>query len=613
MMRLIGGFLPHTVGAPLPLPAGARPHFADGRLWELGKPGILPLTAARAGRRLLAVIGTCGASPAELVQLAARGVDPEAVHAWPGAYALVQYDEDRLALFTDLASAVPLYTAVTPNGTAWCTSSRALAALTGAGIDQAWLAAGLLLPGQPAAREGKSAFTEVQHVPAGHRADLAPGRPVRWTRTWTPRPDAPLDAAGHRLGTALRAAVAARVTGTGTCTADLSGGMDSTTIALLAACELHPVGGRITATTLHPASVTTGGDLDYAAAVVAPGLVAHRIPLTDAHLSHTPAPAPLPALDEPAPATGTQACFTHHLRALRDAFDSRCHLTGDGGDSLLCPPLQYLPDLIRHRALRRAAAHCAGWADLHEGSPTALWRAALCAARHDRPTALEHAARSVLGEARGASPLDWYGAPTPPPWATGPAAELAAGQLRMAAAGPQPNGRDAAAWLTWEQITEVGRTAAADAHLAYAVAGVPLHNPFTDSAVVAAALSTALHEIATPYAYKPLLPRALPGLLPPAVACRRTKGDSTADFIRGFRANLGDLLDLADGRLAARGLIDPGALRDELHLCAAGLSLPAALDPALSTELWLRSLDQAPAIRWTTVRPSAARPQETVR
>jgi asparagine synthase (glutamine-hydrolysing) len=102
-----------------------------------------------------------------------------------------------------------------------------------------------------------------------------------------------------------------------------------------------------------------------------------------------------------------------------------------------------------------------------------------------------------------------------------------------------------------------------------------------------------------PTAYKPLLSEALADLLPSVVAHRRTKGDSTSDHICGLRANLPQILQLADGHLASADLIDPGQLRALLNQAAAGLPMSAAaVEPAVTAEVWLRSLTRTPDIRW---------------
>ncbi|WP_461031323.1 asparagine synthase-related protein [Streptomyces mayteni] len=312
----------------------------------------------------------------------------------------------------------------------------------------------------------------------------------------------------------------------------------------------------------------------------------------------------LPPLDEPAPATVTAAFFTHHLRHLAE-FGSDAHLTGDGGDTLLTPPLANLADLAR-RHPARAARQATGWATLLRTSPAHLLHDLAASRTITRPGALRRAATELTGGRRPRTSLTgWIPAGPAPACAAKETAELVAASLTTsAAADHQPDPGHAATWLMLEQIREVARTAAADAQLAHAAAGVRLHNPFLDPAVVAAVLSAPAHTYASPHTYKPLL-TALPGLLPPIIAGHTTKGDSTSDHIRGLRANLPTLLDLVDGELATLGLIEPAALEETLGRAAAGIPGHAdQIEPVLAHELWLRSLTTAPPTTWQPRPPS---------
>ena len=108
-------------------------------------------------------------------------------------------------------------------------------------------------------------------------------------------------------------------------------------------------------------------------------------------------------------------------------------------------------------------------------------------------------------------------------------------------------------------------------------------------------------ERGDPWHYKPLLTGALDGLLPPGLAARTTKGTFDADHHQGLRANLPAVLGLADGHLAALGLIDPRQLRTAIRHAAAGLpAVFGLLEPVLAAETWLRSLATAPAPAWAT-------------
>ncbi|MGH3834035.1 MAG: hypothetical protein ACRDRS_26955 [Pseudonocardiaceae bacterium] len=59
-------------------------------------------------------------------------------------------------------------------------------------------------------------------------------------------------------------------------------------------------------------------------------------------------------------------------------------------------------------------------------------------------------------------------------------------------------------------------------------------------------------------------------------------------------------MSLVNGRLAARGLIDPARVRVVLRRAAAGLSTPwGSVVSLLAVEVWLRTIDTTAPIEWS--------------
>jgi asparagine synthase (glutamine-hydrolysing) len=132
-----------------------------------------------------------------------------------------------------------------------------------------------------------------------------------------------------------------------------------------------------------------------------------------------------------------------------------------------------------------------------------------------------------------------------------------------------------------------------------AASGIALHNPYFDGAVLDAVVSAPPEERFSARRYKPLLANAFADLLPPAHRERAAKGLFAGDFHQGVRANLPRLLRLADGHLAAMGLVAPGPLRVQTH--AAALGAPTVWPPllaALAAERWLEAVASAPPPSW---------------
>jgi asparagine synthase (glutamine-hydrolysing) len=258
------------------------------------------VVGTRAGLRRIIVLGPCGVSRADLDDLLDRPLPDDVAWRWPGAYAVVEEREDVLLVHTDPASVYPVYAARLRDGWAWCTSSRLLAALAGSSVDPQRLAASILLPSVPALAGARTFFTGVEQLPPGARIELPPGAgTLRSTVTWHPAP-APGPPAPQRLRAALTDAVSLRVAGDPDLSCDLSGGLDSTSVAVLAAQALPP-GKRLPAVTIHPDGDLDGADLRYArlaAAAHEDRMVHLLLPLGVAHLPYSAIIA-VPATDEP--------------------------------------------------------------------------------------------------------------------------------------------------------------------------------------------------------------------------------------------------------------------------------------------------------------------------
>jgi asparagine synthase (glutamine-hydrolysing) len=501
------------------------------------------------------VLGTCAAEQHD-VDRALDAADLASVtRTWAGSFTAIRVVEGgAVEVLADAAGAIPLFTTNTPAGAVWGASSLALAGLADRRVDTDWLASYLADKRAPAA--GRSAYAGVTPVPAGHRLTLDPAGASTLAAWWSPARRR-LDDALPAIRRALVEGVGARVKGM-PASADLAG-MDSTTLAVLAAGY-----GPIIGVTAYPPDVPVGGDARYAHALTVPNLTHAPFPLTPAHLPFTPTETPLPATDEPALSTAVWAQFSAQLQAMT-AAGSAVHLTGDGGDNLFLPSPTHLADLARRRRYLRLARDARDWARLRRRSPLPLIRAALAGD-------IQRIARPWL------KPPAWVRAPVP-------------------AAPPPPGDADAA---LVSSVRSAARAAATDVQAADCL-DVELHNPYFDAAALDAVVSVPSWQRFSAHRYKPLLVEACGDVLPEKHRRRATKGVFARDFHHGLRANLPRLLDLADGRLAALGLIDPAPLRATLRAAALGAeTLWAALLPTLNAEAWLAAVETAPPVEWTT-------------
>ena len=519
---------------------------------------------AHSGGRAAAVIGVSSASTHELkAWLADNRANPP---PWPGTYTVVVRDAAGVRVFTDPVHAAPVYYVDTGDAVVWASSSRALAPLGAGGPDLEWLASTLCHPtGLSLGR--RSAFAGISCVPPGHCLALSQGQQPTVRPWWHPPEAVPAKDAAAGLRTALTRAVAAHLTSAAHVSCDMSGGLDSTSVTLLAAENAAPE-QQVTALTVRPDSMEHGGDLDYARAVAQgrtnlPHLV---IGLPDEALPFAELEETGPS-DEPAPTTITTARHRRAYEHLAHAHSQR-HLTGDGGDALLIPPPVYLRDLLRRGRFLRVVRDVHGWAKLSETSP---W-----------PRARELLKRAPPTE-------------DPPAWCTQRSRQLAARQQETA----PPPAACATDTHVIADVRTVARTARADGQAAERF-GIRLEAPFLDRSVVEAALRFGVADRGSPWSYKPQITGAFSDLLPRSVLARRTKGGTDPDHHRGLRVHLQDVKHLMRGWLADQGLIHPGRLDAALDAAAAGM--PARfgeIEPAVAAEAWARAVTTAPAVRWT--------------
>jgi asparagine synthase (glutamine-hydrolysing) len=511
----------------------------------------------------IVVIGSCSATDHELATLVGRDVPDHVATQWAGAYTIIAVRPDQVTIWTDPAGACPIYTVRDNGALIWGSSSRALASLTHAAVNEAWLATFLA---NPRIETGDSAFSGVTMMPPGCRIVLTSSHVKELTQVWTPTPRR-LSEAVDQLRTTLDAGVRVRVERARPAV-DLSGGMDSTTLAVLAA-QHRPV----MAVTVHPDGVTSGGDLNHARTTAAahPSMRHVLLPLRDEHLPYSNLDT-LPATDEPAPSTVTWARLSAQLQLLADAAVN-CHLTGDGGDTLFLPPPVYLADLARRGRWIRLAVDAQGWARLRRISP---WPLISQAVHGDTST---HTATAV------------------PPWLTARAMRLSATRSITIA---MPNLPDHADRDLVARTRFTARTAHTETQLADAF-GIAMHNPYLDGRILDVVLGVPGWLRGSPRRYKPLLTVATAGLLPETVRQRAAKGTFAGDHHQGLRRNLDHVLELADGRLADCGLITPERVRAEIRTAASGLPIRwGHLQRVLAAEIWLRSMETSAPIEWAT-------------
>lgn len=568
------------------------PH-ESGRPWLIGCWDADRARIAQAGPVRLALLGTCRASRAELrlradrVRTAAGAED--LARGVAGCFHLLASVRGAVYARGAASGARRLYRAAVGGADVVADRARTLAWLTGGDVDPAQVAARITCrESTPFPLDGAAVFRRVRAVPPQHAVRLDRSGRAEERPWWqAPPQELPLAEGAAGLRQALREAVAVRARPGQVWGADLSGGMDSTSLCFLAA----ETGAHLVTATLE-SSDPADEDAGYArsaAALLPRGTT--RLPFRIADLD--------PCLtgladggepdDEPTPKRRDFA-QQRRIRAVLAEHGAGRRLCGQGGDHAVLPPECHLHDLVRHRpatALRRVAAFAA-----LERWPRGATARCLADRRGHGAWLAGRAALLARGRvAAGAPDLGWGPAMTPTPWATEQARQATAELLRAAAADVPPlaDTRGTHRWIY--QMQQAGRVA-----VTYEQCGMGLEMPFCDDAVFEACLRVRPQEALSPWSYKPLLAAAMRGIVPDPLLDRTTKGDASAEWHAGMKAQQPVLAAWADSsRLAAAGLADRGALR---RAWLSPGTVPAACGPAvealLAAEAWLRDVEAHP-------------------
>jgi asparagine synthase (glutamine-hydrolysing) len=569
---------------------------ASGRPWLVGEWQPDQVRTAAAGPARVAVLGHTPLTDDEVARLAARitrlsDVDGLAASTLGSCHVAVSVG-GRVRFQGSVSGLRRVCHTRINDVTVASDRSDLLADLTGAEVDEEALAlrvaCGLRVP-YPA--NARSTWSGVRTLPPesflcwdGDRA-----RDVAWWQP--PEPIRSLGEGAAEVRRTLADVLARRPPAVGRVSADLSGGLDSTSLSFLAARDTPNL------LTFRWGEAEEGNDdaayaerawrhLDRAEHLVVPQ---HELPEIFAHPESSSVSA-----EEPVSLTRATARIRHNARLLAER-GARRHLAGHGGDELFAPTPTYLQQLLRRHpvtGLRHVRAFCAlrRWpvsstlAELSRpaklaaaGTFASWWRAEADRLTEPEPSRRGPALGWGLGPLRAA------------PWTTGKGVDLAREALLDAAEQARPLSDDLG---THTLLLMVRSNTASYRLLArlYAESGVELDMPYLDDAVVEAVLRVPAHERGGPWRYKPLLAEAMRDVVPEEIRTRSTKGEFGEDVRRGLRNNLPAIWRMFDdSELAERGLIDPAVLRARLAGPQADNTAVQSLENLLGCETWLRA------------------------
>ncbi|MFI6695113.1 asparagine synthase-related protein [Streptomyces sp. NPDC050433] len=565
---------------------------SSGRPWIVGRWHSDELVTATVGDRHVALLGLTHVDAAEFTRAVAGSYDLRALDTTartvPGAFHLAASFGGRVRVQGSVSGTHQIFYSGVGTASVAADSPHGLTRLTGAGVDEDVVAHHLLSPLPPWPLYERGLWSGVRRLATDSYLELTTRGDARPTRWWTPPPsETPADEAVDAIRSALTEAVRARTDSRTKVSADLTGGMDSTTI-----CHLASESSARLMTTRFTVRDPSNDDGRWAADAAAglPG-VEHRV------LSHERAPLNFAGLTEPepdaeAPFAWLRARAQHeHLARATSAWGADRHLTGHGGDELFVPLPSYYHTLVRRRPFKHLR---------RLGAQRALYRWPLggtlkeLADRGSYARWLDKAAESVTEPERSSAvpSMGWSVPPVLAPWTTSDAVDTVRRSYREAAkTAPRPLSPSRAQHQFLQGVHQCADAVRLSDRLARRF-GTTWHAPFLDTRVLEAAISVKLEDHCDPRRYKPVLSDAMRGAVPQHVLGRQTKGEHSEDVYAGLRRHKPELLTLTDDmRLARMGLVDARVFRSALvgpHPYSYNIAL---LLSTLSCEVWLRSVE----------------------
>ena len=427
----------------------------------------------------------------------------------------------------------------------------------------------------------------IEAVPAGHAAHLR-GETVTSSPAWsvTPSPDLTFDEASARLRSSLLRTVRQSVACHGKVSSDVSGGMDSTSLAyFLSEFTEHP--------TLYHASTADPQNQDTRharrAAAEIGGHLVELASFTDTMTAFSGADDAVLRESDDGPLTWRSNAA--HLRGLIDdaAFRGvRAHLMGLGGDELfsILPALSLA--MCADRPRRWSSAIAGRLAKMQRWSRSATLRAVAS----QETLAQELLRRVRTRDPRHDEPADafgWASGFAISPFATDRAAEMVEGRVEdLVRAGVEPHFEDRYRHQVAESVMFQGEVIRQMNHV-FHPSGVTIEAPFIDDDVLSLVFGLHPKVWADSPLSKPLLAAAAGGIVPGWVFARPDKGEYSKDLFAEYIRRRDELRRLFDESwLVDHRYVDPDRIVHAIDAPLLGTEQLFDLEHLASVEYWVR-------------------------
>lgn len=549
-----------------------------------------------------AVYGHCLDEIPERLEEAIRTSSIAPFAGLDGSYSAIVSDGRVIRVRTDMSGQFPLFYRAT--GDKVDISSGASRLAGDDGFDATCLAAQIIAPFAPDLYADRSAFLGVHRIEPGTTATFEAGR-VHITRDMSVVESASsLGEAADLLRSTIFRSMAKRASRVSEVSCDFSGGIDSTSLAYIAA-SLHD--GVIALTRHDPQHPVE----DYAVVQALLRLPeSARLRWFELNLgAQNPAGWLKPDYESDEPNLLLRA------RDNKDASHSfaaskgvSMHLSGVGADEIAIAGLEYLTDLARGKnyvdLLRAAHAE----ARIYHKSPWQLVKQAWAASAMGPEDSLRTIGIALCSSDEGnqAAVLN-QPFPLDVGWLTRQARQ-AVSELALERAENLRGevGTDMANYVALRWLQVAGSANSHAIGRAFTHHGIDAHTPYLDDNVIRACLATAGHNRANPAVYKQIMRIAFAGLVPPQVLTRDSKSGYNDPVFNALRAKMPLLQQMMrDSRLADLGIIEPREVNAALQRVMRGELPSPSLDALIAQEFWLRGRESLNSPYYNSSRNSA--------
>lgn len=600
---VVGRTVPKTLCEPS---EGKEIWESPSSFWLCGSWQQQQLTTFADGLVRVIIVGTCLEGKDILLDRLRQSTtvkDYSLLMRLPGNYNMIVSDKDNTYVFVDAMGVRSVFYTVWQSSVFYSSLAVALKQLIGAEVDHAWLASSLAGVSTLSLAQNRSPFRNISPIPPGHYLHIASGE-VNCRQYWFPPSEyRPFSQAADLFREQLLIAVEGRADLYGSISSDLSGGFDSTTLAMIAAKKLEKIGKNIFTITQKTYSAIESSDVKYAehaaslySNINALMLEKEDIPSEYSHLeliSLTDFPDSAHAYD--------MGAFNSTMQLIAST-GSKMHMSGEGADAVvLAVPHSYCVDLLKQVKMLRFLQHISGWCRMRQLPLWSLLTSTMKQSLISYPCWLQQVKQLKVTNLTQQQPLSWDLLPTTASWHSAELVQSVLKELHSWAEVATPLSHSMGEHTSISLI-QMNAIAARSAQQMASLYGVNLEYPYFDQLVVEACLSARPDERTSPYVFKPLMPAAFRHELPPSIYMRTAKGEYVADEFIGFRKNEKTVnAFLEKSLLADMGLIDLKKIKVAMQDFKIGIGneLPF-FGTTIATEIWLRRLTESDRVFWNS-------------